>query len=61
MRSESTGAFVYADPGYLQSTGFVLDPRKRVVVSVYSSGAIGRPVPEDVIGLLRYDRDRVAA
>jgi hypothetical protein len=36
----------------------VLDPRGRVVVSVYSSGAIGRLVPEDVIGLLRHDRDR---
>jgi hypothetical protein len=44
-----------------QSTGFVLDPRGRIVVSVYSSGAIGRLVPEDVIGLLRHDRDRAAA
>ena len=36
-----TGAFVNPDPVYLQSTGFVLDPRGKVVVSVYSSGAIG--------------------
>lgn len=49
-----TGAFVNPDPVYVQSTGFVLDPDGRVVVSVYSSGAIGRLVPEDVLGLVRY-------
>ena len=46
-----TGAFVNPDPAYLQSTGFVLDPAGKVVVSVYSSGAIGRLVPDDVAGL----------
>jgi len=49
-----TGAFVNPDPVYLQSTGFVLAPSGNVVVSVYSSGAIGRLVPEDVIALVRY-------
>jgi peroxiredoxin len=52
--AEATGAFVNDDPIYLQSTGFVLDPEGKVVVSVYSSGAIGRLVPEDVVGLIRY-------
>jgi peroxiredoxin len=52
-----TGAFVNPDPVYLQSTGFVLDPEGKVVVSVYSSGAIGRLVPEDVLGLVRYLKD----
>jgi peroxiredoxin len=56
-----TGAFVNPDPVYLQSTGFVLDPAGRVVVSVYSSGAIGRLVPEDVIGLVRYLREHSPA
>lgn len=55
----ATGAFVNAEPLHLQSTGFVLDPAGRVVVSVYSSGAIGRLVPEDVIGLIRYHREHV--
>jgi peroxiredoxin len=55
------GAFVDPAGGYLQSTGFVLDPIGRVVVSVYSSGAIGRLVPEDVAGLIRYVRDHAAA
>ncbi|MET9356255.1 peroxiredoxin family protein [Streptomyces sp. NPDC006617] len=52
--SAATGAFVNTEPAYLQSTGFVLDPSGNVAVSVYSSGAIGRLVPEDVIGLVRY-------
>ena len=56
----ATGAFVNDDPRYLQSTGFVLDPAGRVIVSVYSSGAIGRLVPEDVIGLVRYVRGHAA-
>src|SRR5215475_4941328 len=54
--AETTGAFLNEEPTYLQSTGFVLDPAGLVVVSVYSSGAIGRLVPDDVIGLVRYQR-----
>ena len=56
-----TGAFVNPDPVYLQSTGFVLDPAGNVVVSAYSSGAIGRLVPDDVIGLVRYLREHSPA
>jgi peroxiredoxin len=51
-----TGAFVNLDPVYLQSTGFVLDPAGKVEISVYSSGAIGRLLPEDIIGMVRYLR-----
>jgi peroxiredoxin len=59
--SELTGAFVNDDPVYLQSTGFVLDPTGKVIVNVYSSGAIGRLVPEDVVGLVRYVRSQATA
>jgi peroxiredoxin len=59
--AEQTGAFVNDDPTYLQSTGFVLDPAGRIVVSVYSSGAIGRLVPDDVVGLIRYLREHSAS
>ena len=59
--AELTGAFVNDDPLYLQSTGFVLGPQGAVIVSVYSSGAIGRLVPEDVIGLVRYLRQHSTA
>jgi peroxiredoxin len=57
----ATGAFINADPVYMQSTGFVLDPDGAVIVSVYSSGAIGRLVPEDVAGLVTYLRSKQAA
>jgi len=59
--AELTGAFINPDPVYVQSTGFVLDPAGKVVVSVYSSGAIGRLVPDDVIGLVRYLREHSPA
>ena len=60
--AEATGAFVNDDPeDIVQSTGFVLDPQGKVVVSVYSSGAIGRLVPDDVAGLVRYLREHAAA
>lgn len=58
---DAVGAFVNEEPAYLESTGFVLDPAGRVLVSVYSSAAIGRLVPDDVIGLVRYVRDRTSA
>jgi peroxiredoxin len=52
--AERTGAFVGATPPHLQPTGFVLDPGGRVMVSVYSSGPIGRLMPDDAVGLIRY-------
>ena len=59
--ADATGAFVNDDPLFLQSTGFVLDPQGKVLVSAYSSGPIGRLVPEDVVGLIRYIRQRTTA
>lgn len=59
--STATGSFVDPEGGYLQSTGFLLDPDGKVVVSVYSSGAIGRLMPDDVAGLVRYVREHAAA
>jgi peroxiredoxin len=59
--AEKTGAFVNDQPTFVQSTGFVLDPSGRVVVSVYSSGAIGRLVPADVVGMIRYLSEHAAS
>lgn len=59
--AKATGAFLNDDPLYVQSTGFILDPGGQVVISVYSSGAIGRLVPEDVVGFIRYLREHAAA
>jgi peroxiredoxin len=50
----ATGAYVGERLAYLQSTGFVLDPHGRILTAVYSSGAIGRLVPDDVVGLVKY-------
>ncbi|MCY7341106.1 MAG: peroxiredoxin family protein [Pseudonocardia sp.] len=49
-----TGAYTNDEPHHLQSTGFVLAPDGTVITAVYSSGAIGRLVPDDVAGLIRY-------
>ncbi len=51
------GSYVNDDPLYLQSTGFVLAPDSTVLAAVYSSGAIGRLVADDVAGLVRYARE----
>ena len=58
--ADLTGAFVNPDPVCLQSTGLVLDPAGKVVVSVYSSGAIGRLVADDVTGFIRYVQEHAA-
>jgi peroxiredoxin len=52
--SALTGAYVNETPRYLQSTGFLLDPNGHVFNAVYSSGPIGRLVPEDVLGMVTY-------
>ncbi len=51
-----TGAYLNDEPHHLQSTGLVLAPDGTVVTAVYSSGAIGRLMPDDVVGLVRYIR-----
>jgi len=56
--AEAIGAFYDAAPThtapYLHSTGFVLGPDGKVVVSVYSSSAIGRLAWQDVLALVQY-------
>lgn len=53
----ATDAYVSEEPHYLQSTGFVLAPDGTVRLAVYSSGAIGRLVADDVIGFVRYIKE----
>jgi peroxiredoxin len=52
--SAATGAFVNDDPVCLQATGFVLDPEGRIVTAVYSTRAIGRLMPDDVLNFVRH-------
>jgi peroxiredoxin len=55
--ADQLGCYVNDEPHYLQSSGFVLAPDGTVVTAVYSSGAIGRLMPEDVVGLVTYLKD----
>jgi peroxiredoxin len=52
--SAVTGAFVNENPVCLQATGFILDPEGRVVTAVYSTRAIGRLMPDDVLNFVRH-------
>lgn len=52
--ADAVGAYVNPDRGFLESTGFVIAPDGMIITAVYSSNAIGRLVPDDVIGLVRY-------
>lgn len=50
----SVGAYVdTSNEPFLQPTAFVLDPEGEVVQSLYSSAAIGRLAPDDVVKLVR--------
>lgn len=52
--STATGAFVNEDPLSLQATGFVINPEGRIVTAVYSTRAIGRLTPTDVLNFVRH-------
>ncbi len=54
------GEYAADRPPYLQSTGFLVGPDRRVLVSVYSSGAIGRLGWQDVLGMVRYAKQAAA-
>ncbi len=52
--SAATGAFVNERPLCLQATGFILDPEGRIITAVYSTRAIGRLMPDDVLNFIRH-------
>ncbi len=56
--AEAIGAFYDENPlhtaPYIQATGFVINPNGKVILSVYSSGAIGRLGWQDVLALVKY-------
>jgi peroxiredoxin len=55
--AKATGALVNPEAGYIESTGIVVGPDGTVLVSVYSTNAIGRLTPDDVVGFIRYVRE----
>ncbi|MFA6115281.1 MAG: redoxin domain-containing protein [Sphingomonas sp.] len=56
-----TGAYVNESPLCLQATGFILDGDGRILTSVYSSRAIGRLMPDDVLNFVRYLKSKAPA
>ena len=50
--SSLTGAFYDAEKGYLHATGSLIQPDGRVAVAVYSTGAIGRFMAADCLGMI---------
>ena len=48
------GAFFDPKRNVIHSTGFVLKPDQTIANAVYSSGAIGRLVWQDVLGLVQF-------
>jgi len=53
-----TGAFYEKDRKFIQPACFLIRPDRTVEVAAYSSGPIGRFVPQDVLGLVRFYKSR---
>ncbi|NIQ54183.1 MAG: redoxin domain-containing protein [Gammaproteobacteria bacterium] len=53
---DTFGSYLGGDDSFVQATGFVLRPGGLVELAVYSSGAVGRLVAADVLGLIQYAR-----
>ena len=50
----ATGCFWSEQKNHLHATGFLLRPGGKVVLAVYSSGALGRLSPQDVFTILPF-------
>lgn len=54
--ADATGCFFDADDGYLHACGFILRPDATVASAVYSSGALGRLWPDQVVEQVEFFR-----
>jgi peroxiredoxin len=52
--SRLTGSFYEEEKKFIQPTGIVIRPDKTVEIAVYSTGAVGRFVAQDVLGVVKY-------
>ena len=50
---ETIGGYINEDPLFLHPSGFILRPDGTIALLVQSSGAIGRLVANDSVGLMR--------
>jgi peroxiredoxin len=53
-----TGVFYEKDRKFIQPSCFLIRPDKTIEVAAYSSGPIGRFVPQDVLGLVKFYKSR---
>lgn len=53
-QSFGTHTAANARGAYVNSTGFVVNPKGEIVVAVYSTGAIGRITADDALGFVKY-------
>ena len=56
--SRITGAYYDIDKKFVHATGFLIRPDKTIEVACYSSGPIGRFVPQDVLKLVKFYKSR---
>ncbi len=52
------GGYINEEPVYLHPSGFILRPDGTIVLLVQSSGAIGRLVANDTIGLIQHYQEQ---
>ena len=52
--ASTIGAYINEEPLYLHATGFLLRSDGTIALAVYSSGAIGRLVADDTVGLIQH-------
>ena len=52
--SATTGAFFEKERGFLQATGFIIRRDGTLTLAIYSTGAIGRLVAADCLGVIDY-------
>jgi len=53
-----TGAFYEKEKEFIQPACFLIRPNKTIEVTAYSSGPIGRFVPQDVLNLVQFFKSR---
>ncbi len=53
---ETIGGYINEDPLFLHPSGFILRPDGTIALLVQSSGAIGRLVANDTVGVIQYVR-----
>jgi len=56
--SRITGAYYDTNKKFIHATGFLIRPDNTIEVACYSSGPIGRFVPQDVLNLVKFYKSR---